>query len=231
MELMEGQANRSLQQHRVLFAQLISLAAAVCGSGAQTLVPGQLDAICRAQCEILALQQGSVKYLDRRAPATTIVLGKYAASAKNLAPPTELPVSDLRTPRGWRVVVTAYLDHEEDDLMSHVWFFGPDGKLASRGEALSFIEEAKVGRLASVVEIYALTSVEEHAYNAQTTIWLLRQSGEPKAVLEISGMLAGLSDNGVTVRRQTYDGVHAETKGTVAELYVWNAATESVTRK
>lgn len=41
-------------------------------------------------------------------------------------------------------------------------------------------------------EILAVTSNEEHAYNAQTEIWLLPEQGNPKVLLQIQGYFAGL---------------------------------------
>ena len=33
---------------------------------------------------------------------------------------------------------------------------------------------------------------------------------------------------GVTIGRQTYDGIHAETKGLVTEFHTWNRETKSL---
>ena len=84
-------------------------------------------------------------------------------------------------------------------------------------------------------EIFAVTSNEEHSYNAQSEIWLLPASGEPRLLLAIGGDFEKFSPGasggvpGVTVARQTYDGVRAETKGMVDEFYSWDSGAKSLT--
>jgi hypothetical protein len=117
----------------------------------------------------------------------------------------------------------------------HLRFFGPDGSLRATGAVLSALEQSKVGNLFGVGdEMFSITSNEEHAYNAQTEIWYLPESGDPKVVLEVQGRVESLAGGrgqgvpGVAVDRQTYDGVHAETKGRVREFYVWDRGTKSL---
>lgn len=198
-------------------------------------VPGQIDSICRAQCEILAVRSGNVTLVDRMLDRN-IALGKYAAQAQHLVPRTEAPVVDARSHRGWRVVVSVYLDHDQDEVMTHVRFFAPDGKLRMSTEALMTIEQSEIGNLFGLSdEIFALTSNEEHSYNAQSEIWFLPVSGEPRLLLEIGGDYGKFSAEtgggaaGLTVARQTYDGVNAGTKGTADEFYVWDRGLKSLT--
>jgi hypothetical protein len=69
----------------------------------------------------------------------------------------------------------------------------------------------------------------------KTEIWFLPKSGEPKLLLSIAGtyrksnVIASGKIRGITVERQTYDGVHSETKGTVPEFYIWDRDTKSLT--
>jgi hypothetical protein len=199
---------------------------------APAAVPGQVDSICRAKCEILAVQGGSVKFIDQWLNRT-VVLGRYAASAQNLVPRTEAPIREIKSARGWRIVASAYLDHDQDELHARLRLFGPDGKLKGTGDILSVVEEAKVaGLVGGNDEVFVVTSNEEHAYNAQTEIWLLPEHGDPKVLLQIQGDFGGfIGQNltrGVAIARQTYDGIDAKTKGTVQELYVWNPETKSL---
>jgi hypothetical protein len=202
---------------------------------AQTTIPGQKDAICKTQCEFLVVEGESVKFIDRRPPAKTLLLGKYAREAQRFVPDNEAPVADLRSTRGWHIVASEYLDHQEDEVDSRLRFFGPDGRMEASVKALMVLEDIKVALLNGTDELFAVTSNEEHAYNAQTAVWFLPENGKPKEVLEVPGELDSLNSGGaghlagVSVERQTYDGVHAETKGHVHEFYVWDAASKSLT--
>jgi hypothetical protein len=205
-------------------------------AAAPGVAPGQVDSICRSRCEILAVQAGSVRFIDQWPPARNLNLGKYALEAQGLVPRTEAPVLDLRSHRGWRVVASVYLDHEEDEVLGRLRFFGPDGRLRATTGVLFAFEHAEIGTLfGGSDEVVAITSNEEHAYNAQTEIWLLPENGGPKLLAEVQGTFGKFHGSapgeapGVTVARQTYDGVHSETKGMVEEFYAWNAETKSLT--
>ena len=200
-----------------------------------SVVPGQVDSICRDKCEIIAVQAGVVKFINQWPPTRTLALGEYAPAAQHLVPKTEAPILDLRSKGGWRVVASPYLDHDQDDILMHVRFFGPGGKLQRTGEALLDLVQTRIGSLfGGSDEIFAITSNEEHDYNAQTEIWLLPRGGRPKSLLEIEGTYKAFIGEapgqapGVRISRQTYDGAHAETKGTVEEFWAWNAEKRSL---
>ncbi len=56
------------------------------------------------------------------------------------------------------------------------------------------IIQARVGTLfGGGDEIFAITSNEEHAYNAQTEVWFLPHEGRPKRLLEIAGTYLSFS--------------------------------------
>jgi hypothetical protein len=83
-------------------------------------------------------------------------------------------------------------------------------------------------------EIFAVASEEEHSYNVETEIWLLPAHGKPELLLSIQGIFKHFSAEGVrqvpgvTIMRQTYDGVHSETKGAVKEFYRWDRIEKSL---
>ena len=199
-------------------------------AGAAADVPGHIDSICRNQCEILAVQDGRVKLIDQWAPAArTIDLGKYASAAQGLIPQTEAPVHDLRSPHGWRIVASVYLDHQRDEASAHVRFFAPDGRLLATKGALELVESLELGEFAGGAdEIVALTSEEEHAYNDQTELWYLPTPGEPKLVLATGGAFERFNSDGAVLARQTYDGVHADTKGVVDDFYTWDHRSQTM---
>jgi hypothetical protein len=199
-------------------------------------IPGQRDAVCRAYCHVLAVQNGLVRYIDQ-APHVprNLLMGHYVREDQPLVPETEAPIRDLRTHRGWRVVVSAFLDHDDDGIGLRLRFFAPDGKLRETDDVLMGLEEVQIGSLfGGTDEIFAITSNEEHAYNAETRIWFLPESGSPAPLLSFRGELRGFTDSargktpGVAIARQMYDGVHAETKGTVQEIYLWKPETRDL---
>ncbi len=194
---------------------------------APAAVPGEIDRAClNGYCNILAVQNGRVRLLDSM---RNLIIGHYVEPDQHLVPQTEAPVRDLRSKRGWRIVVSAFLDHgEESEAGLRARFFAPDGTLTSTDEFLMDLEDAEIGYLfGGSDEIVAVTSYEEHVYNVQTDIWLLPKHGNPTQLIEIVGTLGMIvkagakATPGVWIRRQTYDGVHAETKGWVNEFWIW----------
>jgi len=194
----------------------------------------EVDRVCVAdQCKSLELEGGVVRFVDRFPPARNLVVGTYVAAAQSVVPATEAPIRELASPRGWRVVVSALLDHDEDEVRLRLRFFAPNGLLAKTEGLLSSLDEADVGYLfGGSDEILVVTSPEEHAYNARTEIWYLPTVGEPKALLSTVSTVGKFfpgNDPGVTVERETYDGVRAETKGRVPEFWAWNRSAKTLT--
>jgi hypothetical protein len=198
-------------------------------------IPGQIDSVCRTYCQALAVQSGIVRSVDLVPPTRTLAIGRYAQAARRLVPPIEAPIRDMTSAHGWRIIVSAFLDHDEGEAKLRLRFFDPSGSLRITQDLLSALEHIEIGRrFGGTDEIFAITSDEEHAYNVQTEIWFLPQRENPKRLLRIRGFLEGFSSGdagkspGVTIARETYDGVHAETKGTVQEFYAWDRQTKSL---
>jgi hypothetical protein len=100
------------------------------------------------------------------------------------------------------------------------------------------LERIEVGHLfGGTDEIVAIQSNEEHSYDSMSGMWLLPQRGEPQQLIDINATLGKFSQGGnklppgAWIRRQTYDGVHAETEGWVDEFWVWDTARKSLTSK
>lgn len=198
----------------------------------------QIDQVClRRYCQSLDVENGEVRFVDR-ALSRSIVLGTYLAADQRLVPKTEAPIRHLDSPRGWRIIISAFLDHEEGEARLRLRFFGPDGALRETEDILSILEDAEAGRLfGGEDEIFEETSTEEHSYNAQTEIWYLPERGDPKLVLLSQSTVRKYSDGtdgsdaGVIVDRETYDGVHGDTKGRVAEFWAWNPTAKALVRR
>jgi hypothetical protein len=193
-------------------------------------VAGQIDRICRDHCEILAIQDGQVKLMDQWPPVSrTVDLGKHASGAQGLIPRTEAAVHDLRSPHGWRIVASVYMNHQDDEVSAHVRFVAPDGRLLATEDALELVESLEIGTFTQGAdEIIAFTSEEEHSYNDQTELWCLPVRGKPKLVLAIPGAFERFTADGAVIARQTYDGVNADTKGIVDERYSWDRRSQSM---
>lgn len=180
--------------------------------------------------------RGSVTYTQ--AGFRSLVIGKYVGAAQSLVPRTEAPIRDLRSLRGWRIVVSSFLPRDkESDARLRIRFFDPDAKLRSTDEALMALEEIEVGRLfGGTDDVAVIQSNEEHSYNSMLDMWLLPERDKPQKL--INGLNATLGrfsegDNGTApglwIRRQTYDGIHAETKGWIDQFWRWNPAKKSLT--
>jgi hypothetical protein len=205
-------------------------------AAASITVPGQIDVGCQGYCSALAVQSGVVRFVEMAPHAPrTLAIGSYDRADQHLVPRTEAPIRGLRTPLGWRVVVSAFLDHDQLETKFRLRFFDPLRKLQATYDALSAIEGARIGHLfGGADEIVAITSDEEHAYNVLTEIWFLPEQGPPKNLIRVRGTFSNFSVGsaakapGVTIARQTHDGVRAETKGTVLNFYAWDGKSKSL---
>jgi hypothetical protein len=214
---------------------ILSIAFLAASAAAQ----GQVDRVCRAYCTMLSVQGGTVRFIEQSPEAPRdIALGRYMQAEQHFVPRTEAPIRNLRSQRGWRIVISAFLHHDaENEGLPGVrlHFFDPSGMAEGTDDALMSVDQTEIGRLfGGSDEIFAITTSEEHAYNTQTKVFLLPETGRPKLLLAVGGDLrkfgngAGNSPPGLTIARQTYDGVHSETKGTVPEFYAWNRETKSL---
>jgi hypothetical protein len=197
----------------------------------------EVDRICWKSdvpdvCEVLEVAQGNVTYTG---PGTRrLVLGEYAGAAQRFVPRTEAPIRDLRSARGWHIVVSAVLQ-KEDLPRLRIRFFGPDWSVRATKEALMMLEQVEIGRLfGETDEVLAFQSNEEHSYNSRTSVWLLPERGGPKELIESNAVLGRFSKGsntarpGVWISRQSYDGLHSDTKGWVDEFWAWDPARRSL---
>ena len=200
-----------------------------------TPIPGQIDSVCRGYCSALTVQGGIVRFVDQEPGTRKWTIGHYLGADQRLVPAMEAPVRHLRSKRGWRIVASAFLNHDECTAQLRLHFLAPDGMQRTTEDVSSVLEQVQIGNLfGGSDEIFAITTNELHVYNNETEIWFLPERGEPKRLLRILGVYATLTRiaagkiPGVTVARQTYDGVHSDTKGTVQEFYTWDAETKSL---
>jgi hypothetical protein len=206
---------------------------------ASAAVPGQIDIICREYCRALAIQGGAVRFIDQaHQAARSVAIGGYVAAAQRLVPRTEAPIRELRSPRGWHVVVSAFLHHDADnegEAGVHIRFFDSNGANQLTDDVPVGVDQMELGRpFGGSDELFAISAEEEHAYNVETEIWFLPEQGRPKLVMTLPGVYekfvraAGNQVGGVRVARETYDGEHSETKGRVQEFWSWDANAKSL---
>jgi hypothetical protein len=189
------------------------------------------DHFCLVQCQTLRVRGSDVEFVDEGLNRT-LKVGRYVRVAQSVVPGKEAPIRDLRTTRGWRVVASVFLDRQQQEVRVRLRFFAPGGLLKETEELLMELEEAAIGNLfGGSDEIVMVTSNEEHAYNAETEIWLLPSSGGPDLLLSFRGGVAGWVTSGragVKIGRQTYDGVDSSTKGFVQEFYLWDRRSKTL---
>lgn len=199
---------------------------------------GQVDKVCRVYCQTIVVEGGVVKFLDETPPAPRkLDMGSYLAEVQAKVPRAEAPIRELNSSTGWKIIATAFIHHESDNAGMpgvRLRFFDPRGVEQATDDLLEILDEAQIGQLfGGDDQIFAAMSEEEHAYNVETKLWLLPDRGKPKRLLRIRGALgsfaAGDLASGVTIARQTYDGEHAGTKGTIREFFSWNRKAKALT--
>jgi hypothetical protein len=195
-------------------------------------LPDEKTAPSEDVCHILEVEQGNVTYVE---PGTRrLILGKYVSAAQRFVPRTEAPIRELLSARGWHIIVSSVLQ-KEDLPRLRIRFFGPDGSLRAIKETLMALEQVEIGRLfGGTDDGLAIQSNEEHSYNSRTSLWLLPERGGPKELIESNAVLGKFSKGantarpGVWISRQSYDGLHSETKGWVDEFWEWNPVRKSL---
>jgi hypothetical protein len=200
---------------------------------ASAVFASEVDRVCRnGICEVLTVQDGVVRLVDS---VRTLDLGKQVPAAQTVVPRNEAPIRVLRSLNGWRILISAFLAHSgESEAGLRVRFFGADARLRTTDTVLIALEQVEIGRLfGSDDDILALQSNEEHSYNSTADIWLLPERGRPKRLIHANATIGNFIKNsgtrpGIWIRRQTYDGVSAETKGWVDEFWVWDAKNKSL---
>ena len=194
----------------------------------------QVDRVCQNNyCRSLVIQQGEVRLVETT-PNRDLVLGRYLEAEQRFVQKNEAPLASLQSGRGWHIVIASFLDRVNDRAAMKVHFLAPDGRLAVTEDVLMVLDDADVGNLfGDKDEVLAITSNEEHAYNAETSIWLLLDKAKPKLLLRVKGVIEGFiragREHGVWIDRQTYDGVNPLTKQHVREFWKWNAGEQTLT--
>ena len=196
----------------------------------------ELDRRCLDKdCVSLRIESGRV-YVDNTGEfARTIHIGTYDISAKSDVPPTEAPILSKKTSNGWIAIVTASLPSKFDfnAPVLRVYILNRLHEKQLSFDSQMTLDSFRAGRLFNVTDEFVQISASgEHAYVVQTVVWHLPKNGSPKLMIDVPGLVAGINvvSRGIWIDRQTYDGIHAESKGHRRELWSWRSGRFMMTR-
>jgi hypothetical protein len=169
-------------------------------------------------------------------------IGNFDSRGMSLVPSTEAPILYSRTERGWVAVVTAFVPPD------FVWWpelrlyiFDPQGKRALKQDLYISLGRPnhpnfRMGKLFNTdSELLQVSTDGEHSYVVGTFVWLLPERGTPVQLMDVTGVVSRVQEEapkqepGFWIERETYDGVHSETKGYKAEFWVWNEQAKKLT--
>jgi len=187
-------------------------------------------------CLTLVIENGKV--LGQRSGGFSpgnLELGKYDVRGASLVSAKEAPVLYSKTRRGWVGLVAAYIP--EEALLwpqLRLYIFDPQGHRTTTQDLYIRIgSEAqpnfRIGALFNTNSEFLQVSTDgEHSYVVRTLIWLLPDKGAPRLLLDEPSLVNRVQQSsagrrgGIWTQRETYDGVHAETKGSKSEFWAWD---------
>jgi hypothetical protein len=194
----------------------------------------EIDRRClEGDCVILTVEHGVVfaestgDYVSKRE------IAKINEAGIPFVPAAEAPIRYAKTDRGWVAVVSAFLPKEFDYTAPElrVYIFDPQRNLRTASDQYNFLGSFNVGGIFHTdAEFVEISTSGSHVYVARTAVWLLPATGPPSLLLDLPGMLRRIrratpqSAAGLWIDIQTYDGVHAETKGWRPEFWTWSPA-------
>jgi hypothetical protein len=137
------------------------------------------------------------------------------------------------------VIASTYLDEYDDQgPFMRLRIFDPHGQLQQNYDGDHFLDDIEAGKLFGTSDvILSIQTGGARSYLQHTLIWLLPDAGKPKQLLEFRGALqrfqptgSGLNGlPGVWTELETFDGVHAETRGRKPEFRAWDENQKALT--
>jgi len=193
----------------------------------------QLDRKCfQSDCLTLAVEKGIVFGQHTGPQVGKLKIGEFDARGIGFVPTTEAPIQYSRTERGWVAVVAARVP--KDFILwpeLRLYLIDPAGHQRSQEDLYTLLHDFRVGRILNTrTELAEVSTVGDHSYVVRTLIWLLPEvNSRPKLLLHGEGLLnriqpvtASGREPGFWIDRETYDGIHAETKGWKPEFWAWD---------
>jgi hypothetical protein len=186
-------------------------------------------------CAELTIESGSVVFRSSGQVSERTV-GPYLSADQHLVPNQELPIQEIKSQDGWRVIVTVSLSNY--DFIGPIdcfWIFDPSGNKRIRLKGDYFLDQMKIGHLFDEqTDILAIETQGPHAYTVTSSLYLLSVSEgltlllKKNAQLKEFYSLENSSAPGVRLNVETYDGVHSETKGWKLCFWRWNPALKTL---
>lgn len=164
-------------------------------------------------------------------------VGTIAPDGRPFLPPTEAPLRFANSPGGWRVILAAFLpqdfDYNAPELRLRI--LDPRNGRQTVVDDYNVLGSFHIGPIFETGnEFLQVSTSGPHAYITRTRVWLLPPDGSPNLLLDVPGTLiriqtqTGAQPAGLWIDRETYDGVHAETKGRKREFWRWDASNKTL---
>lgn len=191
------------------------------------------------ECSYLVRRSDKVQFVRTGSVPVDRIVGPYLQRYQSLVPRNELPVLE-RHFSGWRIIVSAVLLQDEyDGPIMRFRFLGRGGRLLGSYDDDLQVMSLSVGTLFGGSDIIAAaTTSGVHVYDNTALVWLLPHNEAVKKLLEVPGSTdrivhasQGHGQIGIWVNRQTYDGVHPETKREVPEFWEWRDREKKLVRQ
>jgi hypothetical protein len=168
-------------------------------------------------------------------------IGSYDREAQRWVPTNEAALRHVNMPNRWSAVVSASLDHYDSSGGPTVRLraFTPTGENQLTYDGYFFFDDIESGMLFGTPDVVLSIQTGGASSSVQdAVVWLISDSGKPKEILRVNGILvrfqatgSGVSGlPGVWIDRDTYDGVHSETRGRKREFWRWDSSSKSLRR-
>lgn len=191
-------------------------------------------------CAVLSIQEKTVKFRESENFVPPYEVGPYAGEAQKWVPQNEAPIREMITPNRWRAIVSAALDeYDETGPTMRLRIFDQNGVQQLKYDGNYFLDDIESGMLFGTSDVVlSIQTGGKSAYVQDGEIWLLPESGKPMELLHVHGSLVRFQPNGsgtnglpgVWVERETYDGIHADTKGTELQFWRWDSGKKDLTQ-
>jgi hypothetical protein len=186
----------------------------------------------KGDCASLAVEGNSVIFRETSGyMPSPRNFGRYIAADHALVPATEAPIRDVRTRGGWIVIATAALDdYAPDGPTIRIRLIDKAGRIAETfAGGDNILDKLSVSSpFGAETNVVVAETSGFHAYVVTVFVWLIAPDGPPKLLVKDTGGFSRFGGNkanghaGLWIDHETYDFVHAETKGHRLEFWQWD---------
>lgn len=172
-----------------------------------------------ADCQLLVVDGKEIRLSYGDDPSKGAVVGPYLGALQPLVAPTEAPTQEIRSARGWRVIITRGFDtnHRMAGSIFYIYFVDPSGVVRKKAEGDLFLEDFKIGDVFGIEqEVFLVTMRGETGISYTTSAWTLPVKSDPRELLSADGQVE-------TIRRADKGRPAAITLGCLAVAAVARA--------